>query len=173
MLYVPTNVEVMASNILLDHGVTSLWHLNIYDLANAFEVKVKYLPIDSTILFYDKNTVIIINDRESARNQYSQFLHELSHHIQEHIAYQYLDNFQLKYFEMKANYLVQYLAIPYFLIDILKGLKTVNKVADYFYVSQEIAQKRIEGIKSRIYSMRGDYYASIQRQTARDMVFSN
>ena len=171
-MYVPTNVEVLASNVLLDHGITQLWNLNIYDLANAFDVQVKYLPMTSAIMFTKTKTTIIINSKTSKRNQYVQFLHELSHHIQEHIAFQYLEDWQLKYYELKANSLIQYLAIPYFLINEVFELKTVDRVANHFYVTKEIARKRLEWIENRLIN-RGEIYASIQRQDTRDMVFPN
>ncbi|QVK18098.1 ImmA/IrrE family metallo-endopeptidase [Mycoplasmatota bacterium] len=149
MCYVPTNWEILISNILIDKGIKSVFKLNIYDLSNAFNIIVRYCDAGNILLTNKNKAAIILNKHKSGKEQYLSFLHELSHYIQEHVSYQYLNEHQWKYFELKANGLMQYLAMPYFLMDRIMDLNTVDAVVNYFYVTEELAQKRLEGIKSK------------------------
>lgn len=150
MWYVPTNNEILISNLLVEKGIQSIFHLNIYDLSNAFKVKVWYLDADNELIRNTKKTIIFIDNRNTERERYINFLHELSHYIQEHASFHYLSEHQVKYFEMKADHLIQYIAMPYFLIDNVFILDGVRGVANYFGVPLDLAQKRIDGIKNRI-----------------------
>lgn len=172
-MYVPTNSEIIVSNLLLDKGINSVFKLNIYDLANAFNIHVKNANINS--IMHDQDACIIfLDERKSERLQYISFLHELSHYIRNDVSVAVQKKWQYNYCELKTNYLVQYIAMPFFLIDkIIIDLKSVEAVANYFRVTHELARKRLEGIRNRITTRSEMYYASIQRQENRKMVFSD
>lgn len=165
--------EDFVNTILLDKGINSIEHLNIECLAAAFNINIYYWNC-KTFLLSDEDVSIVIDNKKNEIQQYEEFLHELGHYIlyKNHIKL-ITDLGDWKYIEGKVNHLVPYIAIPKFLIDNVCHLQTVEAVSNLFYVPHDIARKRLEGIKNRILSLRGDVYASIQRQENREMVLSN
>ncbi len=148
-MYMPTNIEIIISNLLIDYGINSRWKLNILDISNAFNIYVTYENTRDALLIGKDEIYIVINENHSEQEKYVRFLHELSHYLLEHVSIHELQMHQYKYYEFKANNLVQYIAMPYFLIDDIYSLKTVEGVANYFCLPQKLVRKRLEGIKNR------------------------
>lgn len=166
-MYVPTNSEIIVSNILLEKGINSLYKLNVYDLSQAFGIQVWYEDVGGILI---NKKAIVLDKNKSHRDQYVQFAHELGHFFRDDPSFQQLEDWQHKYVELKVNRLMLYITMPYFLLDIIVSLGSVEKVAQCFYVNEEMARKRLEGIRNR---MRGDIYASVQGQENRNMVLQN
>lgn len=97
-----------------------------------------------------KKAIITINRNLSEQEQYEDFLHELTHYILETTSFLFLDGKEWIRVEMKVNHAVQYVAMPIFLLDTIVKLETVEAVSEYFFVSYELARKRMESIRNRL-----------------------
>ncbi len=171
-MYVPSNTEIIVSNLLEEKGITSIFKLHICDFMKAFNITLRLCDFGGVLLKNERRTVIILNKNDPEVIQYESFLHELSHHIREDLSYQLVEEWQHNNFECKTNHLMQYIAMPYFLYEDIICLNTVEKVARYFHVTKELARKRLEGIKNKLIDLRGGKIANLQRQK-REMVLSN
>lgn len=148
MQYTPNKTELYLSNLLLKKGITKE-DLNIKSLAEFFNIKLCYSDLESSMITSKRGTLIFIDENEEPIAQYYQFLHELSHYIQNHLSFQLLNFNQWKYIELKAEHIIRYIAMPYFLIDNIKHLHTIQEVSEYFFVSYELAFKRLEEITNK------------------------
>lgn len=150
MKYKGTNIETFISNTLLEKGITCIWSPHIETLAEAFNINVTYADTCTVMIRKGKKVLIIINKSLSKLEQYEQFLHELGHFFLETAPFPLLSESQWKYTEMRSNYVIQYIAMPLFLLDDIIQLNTVEAVSEYFFVSYELARKRMESIKNRL-----------------------
>jgi hypothetical protein len=150
MEYIPTALELYISNLLIGKGIQCIWDLNIDSLATAFNIRIKYYPGETALIKKGKRIYVFVNKTLSEQEQYEEFLHELTHQIMEHCSVLHLDVNQWHHIELKTDHLMQYVAIPYFLLDTLTKLETVEAASEYFYISRSLAWKRMENIKDRI-----------------------
>lgn len=149
MRYKPSRMELFISNLLQEKGLKKLEDFTITNLAENFGVKVWFGDLDAATMIGKEGTLIFVNINEPPTIQYIKFLHELSHIIQYHLPYSLVNRHQWKYYETKANYIVRYLAMPYFLLTQLRNDVTVSELAELFSVPFEIAQKRLVEITNR------------------------
>lgn len=148
--YLPSTLELYISNLLIEKGIRCIWDLNLDSLSAAFNIRIKYYPGETCLIKKGKKIYIFINKALSEQEQYEEFLHELSHYVLDHSSLLYLDENQWRHIELKTDHVMQYIAIPYFLLDTLTKLETVEAASEYFYVSRSLAWKRMEQIKNRI-----------------------
>jgi Zn-dependent peptidase ImmA (M78 family) len=147
--YKPTFLEVYVSNLLIEKDIRCIWDLNIESLCEAFGITVVYDSIETCLMHNNKFKLVVIDNRLSEAEQYHQFLHELGHYLLSHTSFQLLNENQWRYIELKADMMIQYISMPYFLIDTLIKLETIEAVSEYFFVNYDLAYKRMEKIKCR------------------------
>ncbi|MFQ6895337.1 MAG: ImmA/IrrE family metallo-endopeptidase [Turicibacter sp.] len=93
---------------------------------------------------------IILNSRLTEREQLEDFYHELAHFLLDHRPTTTLSLFN--YFEMKADNLIQYLAIPIHMFNYIdfESDYLIHEMAGQFNISWELAYRRLENIKQKV-----------------------
>jgi Zn-dependent peptidase ImmA (M78 family) len=142
--------EAYVSSILEQKGINHIWDMNIESLARAFNINVRYVPGGSCMMKRGKKAIISTNKHLDEQKQYEDFLHELSHYILDTTSFLNLNQDQWKQVELKTDHVLQYVAMPLFLLDTIIKLKTIEAVSEYFFVSHELARKRMESIRNRL-----------------------
>lgn len=150
MKYRPVFEEIFLSDILEKKGINHIWDMNIETLAKAFNINVRYSSGGTCMLKKGKKAIITLNKSIDEQEQYEEFLHELGHYILETASFLLMDQDQWKRVELKVDHVLQYLAMPLFLLDTIIKLETVEAVSEYFFISYELARKRMESIRNRL-----------------------
>lgn len=140
-------LDYLIMNVYKDLNILHIHELNIENLGIAFRVPICYTDLGSAYIRQGKRCVILVDNTKEPYQQKEEFYHELSHYILDHYL---CGNAQLiNYFEAKADNLVQYLAIPFHMIDQcdLESPFIIHEMAEAFGVSYKLALKRIEQLK--------------------------
>lgn len=142
--------EIEISKLYQQFGVVEPSHLNIHHLSEIFNINVYFLETNSKLILDGDDVFMIIDSRTNQTEQLESFYHELAHYLLEHRPTDTLPLFE--YFEMKADYLIKYLAIP---LHMLKHIDfesdyLVHEIAYQFNISRDLAYKRIENIKNKL-----------------------
>lgn len=170
-MYNPNLAEVLVSEILMEKGIKTIFDLNMTNMMEKFSFCVHYAPVGTTYVGGKGKKIIIIDNRECHYQRNMQVLHEISHIIYDDLSYIYLLEEEWLDVEKKVELISTYVAMPYFLINEILQLGTVERVANYFCIPAELVEKRLEGINKR---MKGEVKnASIQGQRAWNMVLSD
>lgn len=147
MISVP---EIEISKLYQKFRVVDPSHLNIDYLSEAFDINVYFLKTNSKLILDGDDVYIIIDSRLSNVKQLESFYHELAHYLLRHSSTTTLSLF--KYFEFKADNLIQYLAIPLHMLEFIDFTSDylINEITYQFNISRDLAYKRIENIKSKL-----------------------
>lgn len=140
-------LDYFISSLYKDLEILYINELNIEKLGTAFKVPICYTDLGSAYIQHNNRSVILVDNTKEHYQQKEEFYHELSHYILDHYL---CSNTQLiNYFEAKADNLVQYLAIPFHMINQcdLESPFIVHEIAEAFGVSYKLAFKRIEQLK--------------------------
>jgi Zn-dependent peptidase ImmA (M78 family) len=146
-MYKPTKLELYISNIFQEH-IKTIEDLSIRKIAEVLDIEVRYADFSATV-FNNNKRLIVLSEEKNYSQQYNRFIHEVAHILLEQVSFHKLVDEQIKYIEGKTNHIMQYIAIPYFMLDKLHELCTIEEISEYFNVSYEIALNRMEKIKYR------------------------
>lgn len=130
-------------------GVADSSQLNINYLSNALNVAVYYLETKSKLILDGRDVFIVIDSRLSEASQLEAFYHELAHLLLNHELCASRSLFE--YFEQKADNLIQYLALPSYLIEKsevdISDPNYVQKISEEFGMEFNFTFKRLNKLK--------------------------
>lgn len=107
-------IEEYVYNLYQQIGIADSSQLNIEYLSDALNIVVYYLETRSKLILDGSDVVVIIDSRLSKELQLEAFYHELAHLLLNHDLCGTYSLFN--HFEQKADNLIQYLALPSYLI---------------------------------------------------------
>lgn len=109
-----STTEEYIYNFYRQIGVCDSSQLNIDYLSDALNIAVYYLETRSKLILDGSDVFVIIDSRLSKELQLEAFYHELAHLLLNHDLCETRSLFN--HFEQKADNLIQYLALPSYLI---------------------------------------------------------
>lgn len=107
-------IEEYVYNLYQQIGIADSSQLNIEYLSDALNIVVYYLETRSKLILDGSDVFVIIDSRLSKELQLEAFYHELAHLLLNHDLCGTYSLFN--HFEQKADNLIQYLALPSYLI---------------------------------------------------------
>jgi Zn-dependent peptidase ImmA (M78 family) len=161
--YNPSTVEQWVSDKFIQVGIIHPSDLKLKMIANSFGIDYS-LWHGITYSYRDPNDgkqYIMDNENLDEVERRKRFFHELDH-ILRHAGDQrnMCDSFRMMQ-EADAKLFTMYASIPYHMIDFENGY-TVQEIMDRFYVTKEIAYKRIDDIKQKIYWARKNELSKVK-----------
>lgn len=120
-------------------------------ISQQFRLSIVYWPYTSEITLYKGIYKMFINQRQSLRQQWQDFGHEMYHFCHDHVVYDRLHESYAEYGESKADYFAYHFCVPTFM---LMDLNEVNiyVIANRFNVEYDFAIRRFEMYQSKILS---------------------
>lgn len=144
-----STVEEYIYNFYQRIGVTDSSQLNINYLSDALNIAVYYLETKSKLIWDGKDVFVIIDSRLSKTLQLEAFYHELAHLLLNHDLCRTCSLFN--HFEQKADNLIQYLALPSYLIKQsevdVNDPNYVQKISEEFGMEFEFTFQRLNKLK--------------------------
>ncbi|MDB8552192.1 ImmA/IrrE family metallo-endopeptidase [Turicibacter sanguinis] len=148
--YITSVSEIEIAKLYRQFGIVAPSDLTIDTLSEIFNINVYFLKTESKLILDGDDVFIILNSRLTEREQLEDFYHELAHFLLDHRPTTTLSLFN--YFEMKADNLIQYLAIPIHMFNFIdfESDYLIHEMAGQFNISWELAYKRLENIKQKV-----------------------
>lgn len=150
MKYQTTLLEDSIKEFYQKLDINSPKQLNMREIARRLNIKLTFLNISSRTYKGE----IIIDSRLSPEEQWLEFAHELCH-----VLLQYgnqiitLNNLFIEYQEWKANNFALHFCVPTFMLrkyNINNTNEGIRIIKNKFYVTDEIAQKRLNHYRSQL-----------------------
>lgn len=130
-------------------GVDDSSQLNIDYLSDALNIAVYYLETKSKLILDGSDVFVIIDSRLSKELQLEAFYHELAHLLLSHDLCETRSLFN--HFEHKADNLIQYLALPSYLIEQseidVNDPNYVQKISEEFGTEFDFTFKRLNKLR--------------------------
>ena len=130
-------------------GVDDSSQLNIDYLSDALNIAVYYLETKSKLILDGSDVFVIIDSRLSRELQLEAFYHELAHLLLNHDLCETRSLFN--HFEQKADNLIQYLALPSYLIKQseidVNDPNYVQKISEEFGMEFDFTFKRLNKLR--------------------------
>lgn len=156
--YEKTPLENWIENRYKELGIKDPSQLNIFNLAEKFDIWVYFKEMTSRSFEMNELQTIIIDRRISLTEQWLDFLHELCHLLLHSGNQTNMSSGLLELQEEQTCHFQLYASMPYFMVKKLQLPYYENDIIDLFVsefrVSYQLATKRLEQIKRRDYQVR-------------------
>lgn len=156
--YENTPLEHWIESLYIQHGITSPLDLNIFNLAEKWDIWIYFREMTSQALEINGMQTIIIDKRLSLAEQWLDFLHELCHLLRHGGNQTLMPPSLLELQEEQADQFVLYAALPHFMVKDLQLPNTendiINLLVSEFRVTPFLAAKRLDQIKRRDYQVK-------------------
>ncbi|AQS55625.1 hypothetical protein B0W44_07360 [Novibacillus thermophilus] len=156
-MYYKTPFEEKIERLFSSKGIINPSELSIEYLSNVFNIQIVYISSTPERAIWDNRmSVIFLDSTKSLPEMREIFFHELAHPIL-HVGNQLnmCSDFR-NYQENQAKIFQLYAAIPFYMIKKLnfpsEDRLIIEQLSDTFIVTHQLAKKRWQQIKQRIYS---------------------
>jgi Zn-dependent peptidase ImmA (M78 family) len=162
-LYDKTSLEIWLEELYIEKGiVTPVDLLDIESIAKSFNITIEYLQeAPERAIWDEEDAVIFLKPNQETETLRTKFFHELCHplrHYGDQITMN-VDTFR-ELQEIQANQFRLYAAIPFYMLTTLEPVRYENEliaqIQYIFKVTEDLAKRRIEQIKRRIFQAKSD-----------------
>jgi len=120
-------------------------------ISQQFRLSIVYWPYTSEITLYKGIYKVFINQRQSLRQQWQDFGHEMYHYCHDHVVYDRLHESYAEYGESKADYFAYHFCVPTFMLQQLEEVN-IHVITTMFNVEFDFALRRLEMYQNKILS---------------------
>jgi Zn-dependent peptidase ImmA (M78 family) len=162
--YKPTSLEKSVSDFLIQIDILSPSHLDPFLISRTLGIEYEQFHSPACSGVEEGIPYIITDKRCSFENQREQFFHELGH-ILRHDGDQNngMPQSFREYQEWDAHQFTVYVMVPYHMLD-FSLFYSINGLMDRFDVPEQIARKRFNQIRRRLYYSKSEPVNEIRRK---------
>ncbi|MFY0544723.1 ImmA/IrrE family metallo-endopeptidase [Brevibacillus sp. H7] len=165
-------MEKWLTRFYIGLGFSHPHELNEDIIADSLGIELFYLPSPSMRYEAGLYRSITLNSTLSKKKQREHFYHELGHILRGHAGKQTMMEKPFRELqEAQASHFLMYAAIPFYMVSTLKMPcqegDFICLLADEFKVTHELAARRLDQIKRRIYQGKMDELRYASRTNAR------
>ncbi|TYS50119.1 ImmA/IrrE family metallo-endopeptidase [Bacillus infantis] len=159
--YIKTELESIIENIYRDNNMLFPHDLTIRNLERAFNVNVRFMEdAPNRAIWDDEVAVIFLQSKMQLKEIRSVLFHEICHPFR-HVGSQEVQPQLFRGLqEIQANLFQLYSSIPFFMLESITLPSTEDELVhlfeEVFVVTREVAVKRLEQIKARIWRNKMD-----------------
>lgn len=165
--YQMTRIEEFTERLYKRIGISNTYQLTIEEIANRLNIWIYYTPMRSKALEVRPGMFSLnIDSRLQPREQWIEFLHELCHLLRHAGNQTIMPEEFTQAQETEADAFAIYAAMP---ISMIKTMTLPERccdaaayLADEFKVPIDMAQRRLEQIRRRVYA--GRFFAAVSDQ---------
>lgn len=159
--YKPTQLEKWLTSYYIGLGISQPNDLNEEHIADSLDIELYYRPGPSMRYEAGNYRSIIVNSTLSKEVQREHFYHELGHILRGHTGKQTIMKQPFRELqEAQAAHFVMYAAIPFYMVCALTLPRIerdiIHLLAHEFRVTYELAARRLDQIKRRIFQGKMD-----------------
>ncbi|MED4126475.1 ImmA/IrrE family metallo-endopeptidase [Halalkalibacterium halodurans] len=142
-------------------GIQFVSDLSIHNISKLFNLKVKYYPYRSRVLYDENCALIFLQEGLPIEQRRYEFFHEFSHALQHVSDQRWMPKEFIRLQEEQAHRLALYASMPRYIIKpLIKRQKTVKAVAEAFQLPETFVWERVKLLKNQ--EITRYYYESLK-----------
>lgn len=148
-----SHLEEYVKNVYCRLGMTSPQHIDMLRIARELDIWVHFEDTGSMMVKHDGMYSIVLNQRQSAEEQWEDFAHELCHVLKHAGNHFHMNKLFRELQEFQANQFMYHFCVPTFMLLQMEFPQwrshAVSMIASAFRVTKKFAERRLELFEQR------------------------